>query len=178
MTEVVTTFLSIICPFLFQVKVNILGDVVDQGSTALSIDSVGFSPHVAIYSTRPDVRCVIHIHTPATAAVRLPLAQTERKQLCLNELWAYFSSQQFHFCFNIDPALVNESVREGWAATVDWHQNKLMVRDYYTEVEEVVKQIADTGIIYSILDNIICCINHLHLYYAALFLSGLISCNT
>ncbi|KAF4791250.1 Gamma-adducin [Turdus rufiventris] len=78
-----------------QVKVNILGDVVDQGSTALSIDSVGFSPHVAIYSTRPDVRCVIHIHTPATAAVSsmkcgiLPISQ---EALILGDV-AYYSYQ-------------------------------------------------------------------------------------
>ncbi|KAM3666533.1 gamma-adducin isoform X1 [Ammospiza nelsoni] len=77
------------------VKVNILGDVVDQGSTALSIDSVGFSPHVAIYSTRPDVRCVIHIHTPATAAVSsmkcgiLPISQ---EALILGDV-AYYNYQ-------------------------------------------------------------------------------------
>lgn len=53
----------------FQVKVNIIGEVVDQGSTNLKIDHTGFSPHAAIYSTRPDVKCVIHIHTLATAAV-------------------------------------------------------------------------------------------------------------
>ena len=46
-----------------------IGDVVDQGSTNLCIDYAGFSPHAAIYSMRPDVRCIIHIHTPATAAV-------------------------------------------------------------------------------------------------------------
>ncbi|XP_039181107.1 gamma-adducin isoform X2 [Crotalus tigris] len=63
------------------VKVNIIGDVVDQGSTNLRIDTAGFSPHAAIYSMRPDVRCVIHIHTPATAAVSsmkcgiLPISQ-------------------------------------------------------------------------------------------------------
>lgn len=51
------------------VKVNIVGDVVDQGSTDLSIDHFGFGPHAAIYSMRPDVRCIIHLHTPATAAV-------------------------------------------------------------------------------------------------------------
>uniref|UniRef100_A0A493TXW9 Adducin 3 n=1 Tax=Anas platyrhynchos platyrhynchos TaxID=8840 RepID=A0A493TXW9_ANAPP len=68
------------------VKVNILGDVVDQGSTTLSIDSAGFSPHVAIYSTRPDVRCIIHIHTPATAAVSsmkcgiLPISLDEQEE--------------------------------------------------------------------------------------------------
>ncbi|XP_036421049.1 adducin 3 (gamma) a isoform X3 [Colossoma macropomum] len=63
------------------VKVNILGDVVDQGSTNLRIDPAGFSPHAAIYSMRPDVRCIIHIHTPAAAAVSsmkcglLPISQ-------------------------------------------------------------------------------------------------------
>ncbi|XP_010782469.1 adducin 3 (gamma) b [Notothenia coriiceps] len=63
------------------VKVNIIGEVVDQGSTNLGIDLFGFAPHAAIYSMRPDVRCVIHIHTPATAAVSsmkcaiLPISQ-------------------------------------------------------------------------------------------------------
>ncbi|XP_053162747.1 gamma-adducin isoform X2 [Hemicordylus capensis] len=77
------------------VKVNILGDVVDQGSTNLSIDSAGFSPHAAIYSMRPDVRCVIHIHTPATAAVSsmkcgiLPISQ---EALILGDV-AYYNYQ-------------------------------------------------------------------------------------
>uniref|UniRef100_A0A3Q3WAQ3 Class II aldolase/adducin N-terminal domain-containing protein n=1 Tax=Mola mola TaxID=94237 RepID=A0A3Q3WAQ3_MOLML len=50
-------------------KVNIIGEVVDQGATDMGIDHFGFAPHAAIYSMRPDVRCIIHIHTPATAAV-------------------------------------------------------------------------------------------------------------
>lgn len=63
------------------VKVNIVGDVVDQGTTDLSIDHFGFGPHAAIYSMRPEVRCIIHLHTPATAAVSsmkcgvLPISQ-------------------------------------------------------------------------------------------------------
>ncbi|XP_074531447.1 adducin 3 (gamma) b [Halichoeres trimaculatus] len=63
------------------VKVNIVGEVVDQGSTDLGIDHFGFASHAAIYSMRPDVRCIIHIHTPATAAVSsmkcgiLPISQ-------------------------------------------------------------------------------------------------------
>lgn len=63
------------------VKVNIVGEVVDQGSTDLGIDDFGFAPHAAIYSMRPDVRCIIHIHTPVTAAVSsmkcgiLPISQ-------------------------------------------------------------------------------------------------------
>uniref|UniRef100_A0A7N8Y4F4 Adducin 3 (gamma) b n=1 Tax=Mastacembelus armatus TaxID=205130 RepID=A0A7N8Y4F4_9TELE len=63
------------------VKVNIIGEMVDQGATDMGIDHFGFVPHAAIYSMRPDVRCIIHIHTPATAAVSsmkcgiLPISQ-------------------------------------------------------------------------------------------------------
>ncbi|KAL2092191.1 hypothetical protein ACEWY4_011989 [Coilia grayii] len=51
------------------VKVNILGEVVERGSTTLGVDLTSFSLHSAIYSARPDVRCLLHLHTPATAAV-------------------------------------------------------------------------------------------------------------
>ncbi|XP_036857183.1 gamma-adducin isoform X2 [Manis javanica] len=77
------------------VKVNIIGEVVDQGSTHLKIDHTGFSPHAAIYSTRPDVKCVIHIHTLATAAVSsmkcgiLPISQ---ESLILGDV-AYYNYQ-------------------------------------------------------------------------------------
>lgn len=52
-----------------QVKVNILGEVVEKGSTNLGVDMETFSLHAAIYSARPDVRCLLHLQTPATAAV-------------------------------------------------------------------------------------------------------------
>ncbi|KAM5271250.1 gamma-adducin isoform 2-T2 [Ctenodactylus gundi] len=77
------------------VKVNIIGEVVDQGSTNLKIDHTGFSPHAAIYSTRPDVKCVIHIHTLAAAAVSsmkcgiLPISQ---ESLILGDV-AYYDYQ-------------------------------------------------------------------------------------
>ncbi|KAK2815894.1 hypothetical protein Q5P01_026361 [Channa striata] len=77
------------------VKVNIIGDVIEQGSTNLRVDSAGFSPHAAIYSMRPDIRCVIHVHTPATAAVSsmkcgiLPISQ---EALILGDI-AYYSYQ-------------------------------------------------------------------------------------
>uniref|UniRef100_A0A8C1B3L5 Adducin 3 (gamma) a n=1 Tax=Cyprinus carpio carpio TaxID=630221 RepID=A0A8C1B3L5_CYPCA len=77
------------------VKMNIIGDVINQGSTNLQIDAAGFSPHAAIYSVRPDVRCVIHISTPATAAVSsmkcglLPISQ---EALILGDI-AYYNYQ-------------------------------------------------------------------------------------
>ncbi|XP_048474557.1 beta-adducin-like isoform X2 [Rhincodon typus] len=51
------------------VKVNIVGGVVNQGSSGLPVDCAGFGLHSAIYAARPDVCCVIHLQTPATAAV-------------------------------------------------------------------------------------------------------------
>ncbi|XP_074542153.1 adducin 3 (gamma) a isoform X1 [Halichoeres trimaculatus] len=77
------------------VKLNIIGDVIDQGSTNLRIDPAGFSPHAAIYSMRPDIRCIIHVHTPATAAVSsmkcgiLPISQ---EALILGDI-AYYNYQ-------------------------------------------------------------------------------------
>lgn len=55
-----------------QVKVNVLGETVERGSTNLGVDSEKFSLHSAIYSARPDIRCLLHLHTPSTAAVSPP----------------------------------------------------------------------------------------------------------
>uniref|UniRef100_A0A3B3ZFL9 Class II aldolase/adducin N-terminal domain-containing protein n=1 Tax=Periophthalmus magnuspinnatus TaxID=409849 RepID=A0A3B3ZFL9_9GOBI len=77
------------------VKVNIIGNVIDQGSTNLRIDRSGLSPHAAIYSMRPDIRCVVHVHSPATAAVSsmkcglLPISQ---EALLLGDI-AYYNYQ-------------------------------------------------------------------------------------
>uniref|UniRef100_A0A8C9Z2P6 Adducin 3 (gamma) a n=1 Tax=Sander lucioperca TaxID=283035 RepID=A0A8C9Z2P6_SANLU len=77
------------------VKVNIIGEVIEQGSTNLRVDPQGFSPHAAIYSMRPDIRCIIHVHTPATAAVSsmkcgiLPISQ---ESLILGDI-AYYNYQ-------------------------------------------------------------------------------------
>lgn len=54
-----------------QVKINIQGDVVDRGSTNLGVNQAGFTLHSAIYAARPDVKCIVHIHTPAGAAVSI-----------------------------------------------------------------------------------------------------------
>ncbi|XP_077119211.1 beta-adducin isoform X1 [Ranitomeya variabilis] len=51
------------------VKVNILGEMVEIGSSMFEVDTSDFSLHSAIYSARPDVRCIIQLHTAATTAV-------------------------------------------------------------------------------------------------------------
>ncbi|KAI4817089.1 hypothetical protein KUCAC02_009373 [Chaenocephalus aceratus] len=51
------------------VKVNIQGEIVDRGSTNLGVNKAGFTLHSAIYASRPDVKCIVHIHTSAGTAV-------------------------------------------------------------------------------------------------------------
>lgn len=58
-----------------------LGSIVDPGSTTFSIDSLSSSLYASVYSQRPDLHCLIHLQTPAVAAVSsmkcglLPLCQ-------------------------------------------------------------------------------------------------------
>ncbi|XP_019806903.2 alpha-adducin isoform X2 [Globicephala melas] len=51
------------------VKVSLQGEAVDRGSTNLGVNQAGFTLHSAIYAARPDAKCVVHVHTPAGAAV-------------------------------------------------------------------------------------------------------------
>ncbi|KAF0037643.1 hypothetical protein F2P81_010517 [Scophthalmus maximus] len=77
------------------VKVNIIGEVIEQGSTNLRVDPAGFSPHAAIYSMRPDIRCIIHVHTPATAAVssmKCGILHISQEALTLGDI-AYYNYQ-------------------------------------------------------------------------------------
>ncbi|XP_052317704.1 beta-adducin-like isoform X4 [Oncorhynchus keta] len=73
-------------------KVNILGEVVERGSTTLGVDLDSFSLHSAIYSTRPDVRCLVHLHTPAIAAVsamKCGLLPLSHEALLVGEVASY-----------------------------------------------------------------------------------------
>ncbi|XP_041815548.1 alpha-adducin isoform X2 [Chelmon rostratus] len=51
------------------VKINLQSEIVDRGSTNLGVNQAGFTLHSAIYASRPDVKCIVHVHTPAGAAV-------------------------------------------------------------------------------------------------------------
>ncbi|VDO03061.1 unnamed protein product [Rodentolepis nana] len=77
------------------IKVDSQGIVLDPGSTVLEVDQAGWLFHSALHSTRPDIRCVVHLGTPATIAVScmktglLPLSQ---QAIILGEV-AYYTSQ-------------------------------------------------------------------------------------
>lgn len=51
------------------VKVDMQGNVVDRGNTALGVNLAGFILHSAIHAARPDIKCIVHTHVPATQVV-------------------------------------------------------------------------------------------------------------
>lgn len=51
------------------VKISVDGRVLDPGSTPLGINQAGYILHSAVHEARPDVKCVLHLHTSAGAAV-------------------------------------------------------------------------------------------------------------
>merc|ERR1712086_590631 len=63
------------------VKVNMQGETVEEGTTNFGVNQAGFNLHSAIHAARPDIKCVIHLHTPNIVAVStmkcglLPLSQ-------------------------------------------------------------------------------------------------------
>ncbi|XP_075050374.1 alpha-adducin isoform X5 [Mixophyes fleayi] len=71
------------------VKINLQGDLIDRGSTNLGVNKAGFTLHSAIYAARPDVKCIVHIHTAAGAAVsamKCGLLPLSPEALCLGEV--------------------------------------------------------------------------------------------
>lgn len=51
------------------VKVDMRGDILDLGSTTLGANKTGFSLHSAIYASRPDVKCIIHVRSTSAVSI-------------------------------------------------------------------------------------------------------------
>lgn len=51
------------------VRVNNEGGILDPGCTRLGVNRAGLELHSAIYGARRDVKCIMHLHTVAGAAV-------------------------------------------------------------------------------------------------------------
>ena len=54
------------------VKVDMQGEVVEGGTTNFGVNGAGFMLHAAIHSFRPDLKCIIQMHTPNVVAVSSP----------------------------------------------------------------------------------------------------------
>ncbi|OON23448.1 class II Aldolase and Adducin domain protein [Opisthorchis viverrini] len=79
-------------------KVDCKGQVLDPGSTVLGLNHATWMLHSAVHSARADVRCIIHVDTPATIAVScmksglLPLCH---EAMILGEISYYTPSSLF-----------------------------------------------------------------------------------
>ncbi|XP_011312137.1 uncharacterized protein hts isoform X2 [Fopius arisanus] len=51
------------------VKVDMQGQIVEQGTTNFGVHIGGFQLHSTIHAARPDIKCIIHITTPSVTAV-------------------------------------------------------------------------------------------------------------
>ena len=53
------------------VKVDMQGRIVESGTTNFGVNVAGFMLHSAIHAARPDLKCIIHLHTPNIVAVSI-----------------------------------------------------------------------------------------------------------
>ncbi|XP_041968738.1 protein hu-li tai shao isoform X6 [Aricia agestis] len=74
------------------VKVDMQGTVQDQGTTNFPVNVEGFSLHAGIHAARPDVRCVLHVRSPAALAVSC----TKRGLLPLSHEAALLGEVAYH----------------------------------------------------------------------------------
>ena len=51
--------------------IDLDGEVLEHGSTSLGINKAGFILHSAIHQARPDIKCIIHLHTGDAVAVSI-----------------------------------------------------------------------------------------------------------
>ena len=51
------------------IKVNLDGEIIDCGTTNMGINEAGYVLHSTIHRARPDVRCIVHMHTAVVGAV-------------------------------------------------------------------------------------------------------------
>lgn len=64
-------------------KIDMSGNIIDQGSTNFELNRPGYIIHSAIHMARPDLRAVIHLHFPPVAAASackhglLPICQEQ-----------------------------------------------------------------------------------------------------
>lgn len=59
------------------VKVDMQGNIVEKGTTNFGVNKDSFQLHSAIHAARPDIKCIIHIHTNSVLAVSLTLLSAQ-----------------------------------------------------------------------------------------------------
>lgn len=105
------------------VKVDMQANVVEAGTTNFGVNIAGFVLHSAIHAARPDIKAIIHIHTPNIVAISamkcglLPLSQ----EACL------LGDVSYH---NYKGILVDSSVNESLVRDLGVHNKVMILRNH------------------------------------------------
>jgi len=77
------------------VKVDMRGDMLDVGAsgTGLGVNKLGFSLHAAVYASRPDIKCIVHLRCPSAVAVSVQCVDASTAQLLLKQVERFTFAQ-------------------------------------------------------------------------------------
>ncbi|CAH8441992.1 unnamed protein product [Schistosoma turkestanicum] len=112
------------------VKIDLKGSILAQGSVDLGIDKQSWMLHAAVHSARPDVRCIIHLSTPAAVAVSctnaglLPISQ---EAMILGETAVY------------DPLIVLNNLQQNWEEDLD-SRNERQFHAHEAEISRIFSE--------------------------------------
>jgi len=105
------------------VKVDMQGNVVEAGTTNFGVNVAGFMLHSAIHSARPDIKCIIHVHTPAIVAVsamKCGLLYLSQESCLLGDL-------SYH---SYEGLVVESSEKETIAKDLGVHNKVMLLRNH------------------------------------------------
>jgi len=105
------------------VKVDMQGDVVEPGTTNFGVNVAGFQIHAAIHSARPDLKCVIHIHTPNIVAV----SSMKCGLLYLSQESCLIGDVSYH---NYEGLVVEKAEWESLAKDLGVHNKVMLLRNH------------------------------------------------
>ncbi len=105
------------------VKVDMQGEVVEAGTTNFGVNVAGFMLHAAIHSARPDLKCIIHLHTPNIVAV----SSLKCGFLYLSQESCLVGDVSYH---NYEGLVVERSEWETLARDMGVHNKVMLLRNH------------------------------------------------
>lgn len=105
------------------VKVDMQGHVVEAGTTNFGVNVAGFMLHAAIHSARPDLKCILHLHTPNIVAV----SSTKAGLLYLSQESCLVGDVSYH---NYEGLVVEKSEWDSLSRDLGVHNKVMMLRNH------------------------------------------------
>jgi len=105
------------------VKVDMQGHVVEAGTTNFGVNVAGFMLHSAIHAARPDLKCIIHLHTPnivAVSAMKCGLVYLSQESCLIGDV-------SYH---SYEGLVVESAERETLARDLGVHNKVMFLRNH------------------------------------------------